>query len=141
MAMWTTDALVEQIHALDLEIADRRYRVQGDIAALRSALRAKLSSPLMMIGAFGTGFLLGRTRAGQRSRSTGREPSQPDAGLFERIFIAMAVMRSWSPLLRGVAAWFDSPAEESLDVGGGTLQAASDSLPQAGWAPSEGPRQ
>lgn len=141
MTMWTTGTLVEQIHALDLKIADRRYRVRSDIAALRGALRAKLSSPLMMIGAFGTGFLLGRTRAGQRSRSTGRGQPHHDAGLFERIFVAMAVMRSWSPLLRDVAAWFESPAKLSLDDGGGTVQAVSDSLPPAGRASSEGPRQ
>jgi len=111
----TTGTLADQIRELDLRVAERRHRIRGDFVSLQRAVRARIASPLMMLGAFSTGFVLGRTTAGHRSWSAGREQSRHEAGLIERMLVVIAVVRSWIPLLRVVAGWFDRLAKAPLD--------------------------
>jgi len=113
----SADALLVEIETLDREMAARRQRVRWRFGALRRVSRARLTSPPMMFGAFGIGFVFGRATAGPARRRAADDQPRHDAGLFERILLAVALMRSWAPLVRGVAGWFERPARTPLDEG------------------------
>lgn len=104
-------SLTDQIQSIEQRISVRQRDLRADVAAARRAARSAITSPLMLFGAFATGFAFGRTtaRSEHRVRSSDETPDH-HSGLLERFVVTLTVVRGWSAMLHTVTTWFDRPA-------------------------------
>lgn len=90
--------LTRQIEQLERELAQARSIVRAQVLAFDDLLRARLASPVALIVAVGTGFVLGQTASAAPAPATRWARL---ALLLEQIRLASSLETSLTGLLRG----------------------------------------
>jgi hypothetical protein len=93
--------LTRQIEQLERELAQARTAVRAQVLAFDDLLRAKLASPVALIVAVGTGFVLGQTASAAPAAPAATRWARL-ALVLEQIRLASSLETSLTGLLRGV---------------------------------------
>lgn len=114
----------DPIRSTEQRISLRQRALRADVTAFRRAARSALTSPVMLFGAFATGFAFGRTTAGNghRVRPSDETPYH-HSGLLERFVVTMTVVRGWSAMLHTASTWFDRPTIVAREASNPTVAA------------------